>query len=144
MDFKELERTLMEQIGNLHGTPLQPREDTWEYHTLEGHEADLTMWRQMVSNALNTAKTFEIHCWIDEAEEIELALRYGERKDHTWIHGEIITGAVTQEFAEMVLSQPKPADSDMGRKLTPFFNLFLDDVFQSSHYGTELCVNAKE
>ena len=37
-----------------------------------------------------------------------------------------------------LLTMPKPENTDCFRKLTPFFNVFLDDVFQSSHYGTEV------
>ena len=42
----------------------------------------------------------------------------------------------------MLLSQPRPADREAYNKMTPFFNVFLDD-FQSSHYGTELFIPEK-
>ena len=38
----------------------------------------------------------------------------------------------------MLISQPKPTDAEIYNKMTPFFNVFLDDKFQSCHYGTEL------
>ena len=31
----------------------------------------------------------------------------------------------------------KPTDTEIYNKMTPFFNVFLDDRFQSSHYGIE-------
>ena len=40
----------------------------------------------------------------------------------------------------MLLSQPKPTDTEIENKMTPFFNVFLDDKFQSCHYGTELYI----
>lgn len=42
------------------------------------------------------------------------------------------------EVKEDLLGQPKPADTEIDNKMTPFFNVFLDDKFQSCHYGTEL------
>ena len=37
----------------------------------------------------------------------------------------------------MILEQPKPIDVEIYNKMTPFFNIFLDDVFQSCHYGNK-------
>ena len=38
----------------------------------------------------------------------------------------------------MLLDLPKPTDTEIYNKMTPFFNVFLDDNFDSSHYGTEI------
>ena len=92
----------------------------------------------MAATALEKSCHFEIHCWSEEQEWIELALPYGRLKDDDWSYGHIIEGEVTDDFCQMVLSQPKPKDSELYNKMTPFFNLFLDDHFQSSHYGTEV------
>ena len=51
---------------------------------------------------------------------------------------------VTQEFADMLLNMPKPVDIEIYNKMTPFFNVFLDDRFQSCHYGTENYVEEKK
>ena len=40
----------------------------------------------------------------------------------------------------MLLGMSKPQDTEIYNKMTPFFNVFLDDSFQSSHYGTEVYV----
>lgn len=46
---------------------------------------------------------------------------------------------MTPEFISMILEMPKPTDVEIYNKMTPFFNIFLDDTkFQSSHYGTEI------
>ena len=52
----------------------------------------------------------------------------------------MITGKVTQEFADMLLGMPKPQEIEFENKMTPFFNVFLDNGFQSSHYGTEIYI----
>ena len=44
----------------------------------------------------------------------------------------------------MILDMPKPTDVEIYNKMTPFFNIFLDDYdFQSSHYGTEIYITEK-
>ena len=67
-----------------------------------------------------------------------MALKYGNLKEDNWKYGKIITGEVTAEFIEMILAQPKPTDIEAANKMTPFFNIFLDDIFQSSHWGCEI------
>ena len=67
-----------------------------------------------------------------------MALQYGKLKDDDWRHGKIIAGDVRPEFVQTLLGLPKPADAEIYNKMTPFFNVFLDDKFQSCHYGTEL------
>ena len=99
---------------------------------------DNTHFLALLTDALRNAKTFEIHCWNEETEWIELALQYGSLKDDDWRYGKIITGDVTPEFVQMLLGLPKPTDVEIENKMTPFFNVFLDDKFQSCHYGTEL------
>ena len=101
-------------------------------------EKDNTRFLALITDALKNAKTFEIHCWNEGNEEIALALKYGKLKEDDWKYGKIITGEVTAEFIEMILSQPKPTDIEATNKMTPFFNIFLDDTFQSSHWGTEI------
>lgn len=98
---------------------------------------DNSAWVELIARYLKTAKTFEIHCWNEEQEWITLALQHGKLKDDDWKYGKIITGTVTMEFIKMILEQPKPGDIEIYNKMTPFFNIFLDDVFQSCHYGTE-------
>ena len=138
MIFKVLENALSEAIMDLKPAPIPENPIEYEYVTLDKSEQDNHKWLSYVAAALNSAKTFEIHCWNEESEWIELALRYGKLKDDDWRYGKIITGEVTPAFVQMLLSQPKPTDIEIENKMTPFFNVFLDDTFQSCHYGTEL------
>ncbi|MBP3616986.1 MAG: hypothetical protein J6J38_03015 [Lachnospiraceae bacterium] len=103
-------------------------------------ETDNSKWLELLKEALKTAKTFEIHCWNGEDEWIAVALRYGTLKESDWTYGKIITGEVTPEFANMLITMPKPQDTELENKMTPFFNVFLDSGFQSSHYGTEVVI----
>lgn len=95
-------------------------------------------WKRIMSAKLGSASRFEIHCWNDEREEIEMALRYGSLKEMEWEYGKAIEGIVTDAFIGYLLSFPKPTDIGIYNKMTPFFSIFLDNGFSSEHYGTEL------
>lgn len=138
MVFKELEKALSGAIMDLKPAPIPDDSLECEMVTLDRSETDNAKWLTYITAALKDAKSFEIHCWNEENEWIELALRYGTLKDDDWQYGKMIAGDVTPEFVQMLLSQPKPADTEIDNKMTPFFNIFLDDKFQSCHYGTEL------
>lgn len=105
---------------------------------LDSTEKTNSKWLAYTSEALKTAKTFEIHCWSEERDCIELALSYGKLKDTDWPYGVIITGEVTLEFTSFLLGLPKPAGTEIYNKMTPFFTIALDNNFWSEHYGTEL------
>ncbi|MBQ7922214.1 MAG: hypothetical protein IJ325_06520 [Clostridia bacterium] len=137
--MKELKNILTSLVNDLKPAPAEPVESKLtESVYFDYTEKDNTRFLALITDALRTAKTFEIHCWNEETEEIALALQYGNLKESDWTYGKIITGEVTQEFVEMLLSQPKPTDIEAANKMTPFFNIFLDDTFQSSHWGTEI------
>ena len=137
MVFDDLKKELSGAIMDLKPAPIPDEVIEFEEVTLDRSETDNSKWLSYITAALKNAKIFEIHCWNEETEWIELALRYGSLKDDDWRHGKIITGDVTPEFVQMLLGQPKPADTEIYNKMTPFFNVFLDDKFQSCHYGTE-------
>ena len=138
MILNELEQALSGAIMDLKPAPIPDESLECELVTLDRGETDNAKWLAYITAALKDAKTFEIHCWNEESEWIELALRYGTLKDDDWQYGKIITGDVTPEFVQMLLGQPKPTDTEIDNKMTPFFNVFLGDKFQSCHYGTEL------
>ena len=138
MVFEDLKNALSDAIMDLKPTPIPDEPVELEEVTLDRSESDNSKWLSYITAALGGAKTFEIHCWTEESEWIDLALQYGSLKEDDWQYGKIITGAVTPEFVQMLLGLPKPADTETYNKMTPFFNVFLDDKFQSCHYGTEL------
>ncbi len=141
MEFKDLENVLLEQISALNSVSIEPN-DAAEYEmlSLDYTEKDNRKWVAWISEVLKTARTFEIHCWNEETEWIELALRFGERKDADWRYGKVVTGLVTPEFIQILLTHPKPTDTEIYNKMTPFFTIALDHVFWSAHYGTELSI----
>ena len=137
--MKELIKKISALVDDLKPAPAEPVESKLtEAVYFDYSEKGNTRFLALLTDALKNAKTFEIHCWNEETEWIELALKFGKLKEDDWKYGKIITGEVTAEFAEMLLAQPKPTDIEAANKMTPFFNVFLDDTFQSSHWGTEI------
>mgnify|MGYP003296028099 FL=1 len=142
--MKELEKVLMEQIANMEVNELPECISEMQEIYLDRTEKDNSKWLELITEALKISKRFEIHCWNEEADRIEFALKYGNLKESTWKYGKIIEGDVTPEFVTMILDMPKPTDIEIYNKMTPFFNIFLDDYdFQSSHYGTEIYIKEK-
>ena len=114
-------------LDDLEPVPDQPTENiAYEIITLDGSEGDNAKWKALISAHIKTAKTIEIHCWKEEQDEITLALQYGALKDFDWKYGKVIAGAVTAEFAAMLLNMPKPIDTVISNKMTPFFSIFFD------------------
>lgn len=137
--MKELINKLTALVDELKPAPAEPEESKLtESVYFDYTEKDNTRFLALITDALKNAKNFEIHCWNEETKWIELALRFGKLEESDWTYGKVITGEVTAEFIEMILSQPKPTDNEAANKMTPFFNIFLDDTFQSSHWGTEI------
>ena len=111
-----------------------------EILALDDTEPDNQRWKALVEQYAKTAASFEIHCWNEETEWIALALQYGNYKQTDWAFGKIVSGSVTPEFLQMLLGLPKPTDTEIYNKMTPFFSIFFDNGFSSEHYGTELHV----
>jgi len=133
-----LKQALTGLLPDLPPAPIVPPDaEPFQDLCLDGTEPDNTRWRELLEEYLAKAKTFEIHCWNEETDWIALALGYGTLKEADWQYGQIIAGDVTPAFRAMLLDQPKPADTEIYNKMTPFFQIFLDENFQSCHYGTE-------
>ena len=137
--MNELINKIAALADDLKPAPAEPAESKLtESVYFDYTEKDNTRFLALITDALKNAKNFEIHCWNEETEWIELALKFGNLKEDDWKYGKIITGEVTAKFIEIILAQPKPTDIEAANKMTPFFNIFLDDTFQSSHWGTEI------
>lgn len=136
--LKSLESALTDLISDLKPVPADVVPSECETLTLDGTETTNAVWRQWMEAALAEAKTFEIHCWKEEADWIRFALNYGTVKPSDWKYGTIVEGPVTPEFTRMLLTEPKPTDREIYNKMTPFFSIFLDNGYESAHYGTEL------
>ena len=77
MIFDDLKNALSEAILDLKPAPIPDNPVEHEYVTLDRDETDNSKWLAYITEALKEAMTFEIHCWNEETEWIELALQYG-------------------------------------------------------------------
>ena len=141
MDWMDaLKGALAEQIMTLKPVPFTPQACTdHEYMELNPRE-DREKWRQIMEENLKTARYFEIHCWNEEPDALQLALKYGQVKPFDWAHGTVVYGPVTQEFIAMLLDRSKEHGKNAQQEITPFFTIMLDNGFHSEHYGTELII----
>lgn len=98
---------------------------------------DNSDWQAFIRQRLVSAAHFQIYCRNEESRQIALAEKYGQRTDAGWDWGVVVKGDVTDEFVNMLLSQPRPADRDIYKKMTPFFTIRFDNGCESGHWGTE-------
>ncbi len=139
--MKELINKLTALVDELKPAPAEPTESKLtEEISFDYSEKDNTRFLALITDALKNAKNFEIHCWNEETEWIELALKFGNLKEDDWKYGKIITGEVTAEFIEMILKQPNPTDIEAANKMTPFFNSpHSFPLFLCSRCSTAVC-----
>ena len=138
MPFKGLENAIFELVTNLKVTNEESSNIVLNESVIfDDFDNDHPRWIELITPYLVLAKSFEIHCWNEETEWINIALQYGELKNNDWKYGKVIEGHVTSEFIQMIIETSKSKDFDYYHKMTPLFNVFLDDIFQSCHYGIE-------
>lgn len=95
-------------------------------------------WKQAIRDHAKIATGFEIHCWNTETDIIALAQKFGTDTIADGSQCTVIRGRVTPALLEMLTSQPKPQDTAVYNKMTPFSSIFFNNGFSSEHYGTEL------
>ena len=103
--MNELINKIAALVDDLKPAPAEPVESKLtEAVYFDYTEKDNTRFLALLTDALKNAKTFEIHCWNEETDEIALALKYGKLKEDDWSYGKVIIGEVTPEFIKMILS----------------------------------------
>lgn len=111
------------------------------YILVGGKHNDKRWWNDLVRACAIVGDTFEIHCWSDEKTEIQAALKYGHKVSSTWSGGTVIRGRITKDFLSFLMEAPKPIDTDIYNKMTPFFSIFFGGKLYSEHYGTEVTIS---
>lgn len=91
----------------------------------------------------NFGNRFSIHCWKEEQMLTDLAKKYGAIEQSEWQYGNIISGRITDDFANFIITVSFNSKQN-GQKMTPFFNIVLGDNFFSSHYGQEVHLDCEE
>ena len=111
------------------------------YILVGGKYNDKRWWNDLLRACAIVGDTFEIHCWSDEKTDIQAALKYGHKVSTTWSGGTVIRGRITKDFLSFLTEAPKPTDTDIYNKMTPFFSIFFGGKLYSEHYGTEVTIS---
>ena len=84
--------------------------------------ADNVLWRQVMEGNLRESARFEIHCWTEETEELQAALRFGAPADTGWQWGAGGSGGGDARVRSLS-SFPAQAANDGGyNKMTPLLH----------------------
>ena len=111
------------------------------YILVNRNKKDKRWWNDLVRACAVIGDSFEIHCWYDESDAMRQALRYGHKETSTWHGGTVIKGVITREFISFLTEAPKPTDTEIYNKMTPFFSIFFGNRLYSEHYGTEMTIS---
>ena len=79
--------------------------------------------------------------WWNEIVRVKAALQFGHKVTSTWREGTVIRGRITKEFLSFLTEAPKPQDTEIYNKMTPFFTIIFGNTLHSEHYGTEIIIS---
>ena len=113
------------------------------YIQVNRNKEDKRWWNQLVRACAVIGDPFEIHCWYDETAAMMQALRFGHKEISNWHGGTVIKGRITREFISFLTEAPKPTDTEIYNKMTPYFSIFFGNRLYSEHYGTEMTIPKK-
>ena len=111
------------------------------YILVNRNKKDKVWWNDLIRACVRIGDPFESHCWYDETDAVQQALRFGHKEPSTWHGGTVIKGTITREFLRFLLDAPKPTDTEIYNKMTPFFSIFFGKRLYSEHYGTEMTIS---
>ena len=93
-------------------------------------------WNNLIPLYAREGEPFEIHCWYDETDLIHLAEQHGVKVRSSIPEVTVVSGKVTQELLDLLISGKKPEDTSGYNKMTPFYTVRIGDNFSSEQYGT--------
>ena len=101
-------------------------------------------WKDLFIHYASMGETFEIRCWNEEIESINLISKFGTVEKSKTTKEIIITGYITNEFIDLIVKEEMPKDQNIYNKMTQFFTINIDKSFSSAHYGTEIYIDEDE
>lgn len=101
-------------------------------------------WKDLFIHYASMGETFEIRCWDEEIESINLISKFGTVEKSKTTKEIIITGYITNEFIDLIVKEEMPNDQNIYNKMTQFFTINIDKSFSSAHYGTEIYIDEDE
>lgn len=101
-------------------------------------------WKELFKHYVQNGKKFEIRCWDEETESIDLISKFGTVEKSKTTKEIIISGEITNDFIELILNEEMPEDQNIYNKMTQFFTINIDKSYTSAHYGTEIYIDEDE
>lgn len=101
-------------------------------------------WKELFKHYVQNGKKFEIRCWDEETESIDLINKFGTVEKSKTTKEIIISGEITNDFIELILNEEMPKDQNIYNKMTQFFTINIDEAYSSCHYGTEIYIEEDE
>lgn len=95
-------------------------------------------WKDLFIHYASKGELFEIRCWNEEVDSINLIKRFGTVEKSQTTKETIITGYITNQFIDFIVKEEMPKDQEIYNKMTQFFTINIDKSFSSCHYGTEI------
>lgn len=105
---------------------------------------DNKWWKDLFIHYASKGESFEIRCWDEEAESIDLISKFGTVEKSKTTKEIIITGYMTNEFIDLIVKEEMPKDQSIYNKMTQFFTINIDKAYSSAHYGTEIYIDEDE
>lgn len=100
-------------------------------------------WKDLLRLFAKPGEYFEIHCWLDETEELRIAGEFGKIACYSMPDIRIVHGTLTDRLISILLNMSKPVDCECYNKMVPFFTIRIGDDFSSEKYGTEIILKSR-
>lgn len=103
---------------------------------------DYSWWVALVRKVASGSDTFEIRCWNDEPEAIQIGKRYGEQIENETTQEFVFKGPLSETFLEEICENGL---DEKGALKYFTINFYHGDklLFHSGHYGTEPVIFVK-
>ena len=101
-------------------------------------------WKDLFIHYASKGESFEIRCWDEETESIDLIKKFGTVQKSQTTKEIIVTGYITNELIDLIVKEDMPKDQSIYNKMTQFFTINIDKAFSSCHYGTEIYIDEDE
>jgi len=111
--------------------------------TIDNSVGSNQWWKDLCSLFARPGEYFEIHCWLDESEALQIARQYGSVACYGMPDLKVIHGTLTDRFISFLMNEDKPQDCDCYNKMIPFFTIRIGECFSSEKYGTEIILQSR-
>lgn len=111
--------------------------------SVEKPSVDYQLWKDIFKIFADPGEYFEIHCWKNENDEIQMASQFGEIACFDIPSIKIIHGTVNERFISFILNEEMSCETKFYNKIVPFYTVHIGNHFSIEDYGTRMILNTK-